>query len=80
MKLKWCAWIALFCSAIRYGGSLNVCLLIVVASYAFLSFANSRIHDDTKQIFSSFMLSFSAVIMTYLQNPGPLLGQSLLES
>lgn len=40
MKLKWCAWIAIFCSAI--------------------SFANSRIQDDTKQIFSSFMLSFSA--------------------
>ncbi|KAH9387662.1 PREDICTED: protein Asterix-like [Rhagoletis zephyria] len=52
MKLKWCAWIAIFCSAI--------------------SFANSRIQDDTKQIFSSFMLSFSAVIMTYLQNPLPM--------
>ncbi|KAI2810487.1 Protein Asterix [Blomia tropicalis] len=52
MKIKWCAWIALFCSAI--------------------SFANSRLHDDSKQIFSSFMLSFSAVIMTYLQNPLPM--------
>ncbi|RWS29393.1 protein Asterix-like isoform X1 [Leptotrombidium deliense] len=52
MKLKWCAWIALFCSSI--------------------SFANSRVNDDTKQILSSFMLSISAVVMSYLQNPQPM--------
>lgn len=52
MKLKWCAWIALFCSSI--------------------SFTNSRINDDTKQILSSFMLSISAVVMSYLQNPQPM--------
>jgi len=52
MKLKWSAWIALFCSSI--------------------SFANSRINDDTKQILSSFMLSISAVVMSYLQNPQPM--------
>ncbi|KAH7644199.1 PAT complex subunit Asterix [Dermatophagoides farinae] len=52
MKLKWSAWIALFCSAI--------------------SFANLRMHDDFKQIFSCFMLSFLAVVMTYLQNPLPM--------
>ncbi|XP_015903131.1 PAT complex subunit Asterix [Parasteatoda tepidariorum] len=52
MKLKWCAWIALYCSSI--------------------SFANSRVNDDTKQILSSFMLSISAVVMSYLQNPTPM--------
>lgn len=35
LKLKWCAWVALYCSSI--------------------SFANSRVNDDTKQILSSFM-------------------------
>lgn len=52
MKIKWAAWIALFCSSI--------------------SFANSRVNDDTKQILSSFMLSISAVVMSYLQNPLPM--------
>ncbi|GIY82278.1 protein Asterix [Caerostris darwini] len=52
MKLKWCAWIALYCSSI--------------------SFANSRVNEDTKQILSSFMLSISAVVMSYLQNPQPM--------
>ncbi|KAI1289904.1 Protein Asterix [Halotydeus destructor] len=53
MKLKWSAWIALFCSSV--------------------SFANSRVNDDTKQILSSFMLSISAVVMSYLQNPQPMI-------
>jgi UPF0139 membrane protein pMsmaA27 len=52
MKLKWCSWIALFCSSI--------------------SFTNCRVNDDTKQILSSFMLSISAVVMTYLQLPQPM--------
>lgn len=52
MKIKWAAWVALFCSSI--------------------SFANSRVNDDTKQILSSFMLSVSAVVMSYLQNPLPM--------
>ncbi|KAF2901132.1 hypothetical protein ILUMI_05051 [Ignelater luminosus] len=52
MRLKWCAWVALYCSCI--------------------SFANSRLSDDTKQILSSFMLSISAVVMSYLQNPQPM--------
>lgn len=52
MRLKWCAWVALFCSCI--------------------SFANSRVTDDTKPILSSFMLSISAVVMSYLQNPQPM--------
>uniref|UniRef100_A0A915L307 Protein Asterix n=1 Tax=Romanomermis culicivorax TaxID=13658 RepID=A0A915L307_ROMCU len=52
MRLKWCAWVALFCSCI--------------------SFANSRSADDAKQIVSSFMLSVSAVVMCYLQNPQPM--------
>ncbi|XP_038215507.1 protein Asterix [Zerene cesonia] len=52
MRLKWCAWTAVFCSSI--------------------SFANSRVSDDTKQIISSFMLSISAVVMSYLQNPAPM--------
>lgn len=41
-------------------------------NFFLFSFANSRLHDDTKQILSSFMLSFSAVVMTYLQNPLPM--------
>ncbi|CAG2104789.1 unnamed protein product [Medioppia subpectinata] len=52
LKLKWSAWMALYCSAV--------------------SFTNSRINDDTKQILSSFMLSISAVVMSYLQNPQPM--------
>ncbi|CEF59421.1 Protein Asterix [Strongyloides ratti] len=35
-------------------------------------FANSRSSDDTRQIVSSFMLSISAVVMSYLQNPSPI--------
>jgi len=52
MKLKYCAWIALYCSCI--------------------SFASSRVTEDAKQVLSSFMLSVSAVIMSYLQNPAPM--------
>lgn len=52
MRMKWCAWVALYCSCI--------------------SFANSKTSDDTKQILSSFMLSMSAVVMSYLQNPQPM--------
>ncbi|SPP87169.1 protein Asterix [Drosophila guanche] len=46
MKLKWCAWFALY-----------------------ISFASSKASDDAKQVLSSFMLSVSAVVMSYLQNP-----------
>lgn len=35
LQLKWCAWIAVYCS--------------------FISFANSRSSEDTKQMMSSFM-------------------------
>jgi hypothetical protein len=52
MRMKWCAWIAIYCSCI--------------------GFASSRIQDDAKQIFSSYMLSISAVVMSYLQNPSPM--------
>lgn len=34
MRLKWCAWVALYCSCI--------------------SFANSRLSDDTKQVKTSY--------------------------
>ena len=37
-----------------------------------ISFANTKFNDDTKQIMSSFMLSISAVVMSYLQNPAPM--------
>jgi hypothetical protein len=52
LKLKWCAWAAIYC--------------------AFISFANARSSEDTKQMLSSFMLSISAVVMSYLQNPQPM--------
>lgn len=52
MKLKYCAWLALYCSCI--------------------SFANSRVTEDSKQVLSSFMLSVSSVVMSYLQNPTPI--------
>ncbi|XP_020295490.1 protein Asterix [Pseudomyrmex gracilis] len=52
MRLKWCAWVALYCSCI--------------------SFANSRVSEDAKQIISCFMLSISAVVMSYVQNPQPM--------
>ena len=35
MRVKWCAWVALYCSCI--------------------SFANTKLVDDSKQIMSSFM-------------------------
>ncbi|CAI4227436.1 unnamed protein product [Auanema sp. JU1783] len=38
-----------------------------------VSYANTRNVDDTKQILSSFMLSVSAVVMSYLQNPQPII-------
>ncbi|XP_034961768.1 PAT complex subunit Asterix-like [Zootoca vivipara] len=52
LKLKWCAWVAVYCS--------------------FISFANSRSSEDTKQMMSRFMLSSLAVVMSYLQNPQPM--------
>jgi len=52
LKLKWCAWAAVYC--------------------AFISYASSRSSEDTKQMLSSFMLSISAVVMSYLQNPVPM--------
>lgn len=52
MRMKWCAWVALYCSCI--------------------SFASSQVSDDTKQVLSSFMLSISAIVMSYLQNPSPM--------
>uniref|UniRef100_A0AAX7USJ3 PAT complex subunit Asterix n=1 Tax=Astatotilapia calliptera TaxID=8154 RepID=A0AAX7USJ3_ASTCA len=53
LKLKWCAWIAVYCS--------------------FISFANSRSSEDTKQMMSSFI--------THSQchrhgNQGPISGES----
>ncbi|KAL0120698.1 hypothetical protein PUN28_008401 [Cardiocondyla obscurior] len=52
MRLKWCSWVALYCSCI--------------------CFANTRATEDAKQILSCFMLSISAVVMSYLQNPQPM--------
>ncbi|KAL0268711.1 UNVERIFIED_CONTAM: hypothetical protein PYX00_010540 [Menopon gallinae] len=52
LKLKWCAWVALYCSCV--------------------SFANCRVNDDNKQTVSSFILSISAVVMSYIQNPQPM--------
>ncbi|ESN92588.1 hypothetical protein HELRODRAFT_69247 [Helobdella robusta] len=52
MKMKWCAWAAVYC--------------------ALISYANTRSSEDTKQMLSSFMLSISAVVMSYLQNPQPM--------
>ncbi|CAF1104208.1 unnamed protein product [Brachionus calyciflorus] len=39
---------------------------------SFIGFANARGGDDNKQILSCFMLSVSAVVMSYLQNPTPM--------
>ncbi|XP_066109828.1 PAT complex subunit Asterix-like [Saccopteryx bilineata] len=53
LKLKWCAWAAVY----RF----------------FTSFATSWSSEHTKQMMSpSFMLSISAVVMSYLQNPQPM--------
>ena len=51
-KLKWCAWVAVYCS--------------------FISFAASQSSEDTKQMMRGFMLSISAVVTSYLQNPQPM--------
>ncbi|XP_041502671.1 PAT complex subunit Asterix-like [Microtus oregoni] len=53
LKLKWGAWVAVYCS--------------------FISFANSRSSEDSKQMMRSIMLSISAVVMSYLQNPQPMM-------
>ncbi|KAG2471421.1 ASTER protein, partial [Polypterus senegalus] len=42
LKLKWCAWIAVYCS--------------------FISFANSRSSEDTKQMMSSFMFPTDPIL------------------
>ncbi|CAF0753708.1 unnamed protein product [Rotaria sordida] len=39
---------------------------------ACIGFANSRASEDTKQVLSGFMLSISAVVITYMQNPTPM--------
>ncbi|XP_021083104.1 protein Asterix [Mesocricetus auratus] len=44
----------------------------VAVSCSFISFANSRSSEDTKQMMSSCMLSVSAVVTSYLQNPQPM--------
>ena len=52
LRIKWAAWVAIYCSCI--------------------SFANTKFNDDTKEIMSSFVLSISAVAMSYMQNPAPM--------
>ena len=47
-QLKWCAWIAVYCS--------------------FISFANSRSSEDTKQMMSSFMWVYSVCVCICMQN------------
>ena len=37
-----------------------------------ISYANSRSPEDARQVLSSVMLSISAVVMSYLQNPSAL--------
>ena len=66
--------LGLLCFVLPLGNNCCGNTLVFVNTFLFIfsSFANSRLHDDSKQIFSSFMLSFSAVIMTYLQNPLPM--------
>ncbi|KAG8336218.1 hypothetical protein J6590_049457 [Homalodisca vitripennis] len=54
LKLKWCSWLALYCSC--------------------FSFANSNVYQDNKHTVINFMLSLSAVVMTYLQSPHPVIG------
>jgi len=39
---------------------------------SFISFANAKASEDARQMFSSFLLSVSAVVMSYLQNPQPM--------
>jgi len=52
MRMKLCAWVAIYCSCI--------------------AFANTKFSGETKQVMSSFMLSISSVVMSYLQNPTPI--------
>lgn len=54
MKMKYCAWFAIYCSVCSFGNS------------------RSSQFEDSKQVLSSFMLSISAVVMSYLQNPSPI--------
>ncbi|VDP19811.1 unnamed protein product [Schistosoma margrebowiei] len=39
---------------------------------AFITYANSRTGEDTKQLISGFMLSISALIICYMHNPQPM--------
>ncbi|XP_036590877.1 protein Asterix-like [Trichosurus vulpecula] len=50
---------------------LKWCACIAICC-SFISFANSQSSEDTKQMMSSCMLSISAVVMSYPQNPWPM--------
>lgn len=57
-RIKLCAWLALFCSLVGFANA--------------RSLGRNASFDDSKQVLSSFMLSISALVMSYLQNPFPL--------
>merc|ERR1711884_75084 len=51
----------------------SMCALMMRMKWcSWISFACTKFNDDTKQIMSSFMLSISAIFMSYLQNPAPM--------
>lgn len=64
-----------------FGVILSICALTMrlkwctwVAIYcACISFANSRASDDSKQIFSTFMLSAFALVISYFHDPQPMI-------
>lgn len=74
MKLKWCAWFALYCSCISFASSRVSDDAKQVIKYKDL--INSPVLMLSffliAQVLSSFMLSVSAVVMSYLQNPAPM--------
>ncbi|KAF5395833.1 WD repeat domain 83 opposite strand [Paragonimus heterotremus] len=44
----------------------------VAVACAFVTYANSRSGEDTKQLISGFMLSISALLICYMHNPQPM--------
>ncbi|CAF2043059.1 unnamed protein product [Rotaria magnacalcarata] len=63
--------IGMLCSMCALMLKIKFCGWIALFS-AIVGFANSRVSEDGKQVFSSFMLSASAIVITYMQNPAPM--------
>lgn len=75
MRMKWCAWVALFCSCISFANSrANDDAKQMLSSFMYVHYSTSQFSIQTTifSFLSSSRLSISAVVMCYLQNPQPI--------